>query len=252
MLFSIITITYNAEAVLPPTLQSVDDQTFTDYEHIIIDGASRDNTVAIAMGDGSNPRRHVQSEPDKGLYDAMNKGLALSKGEYVIFLNAGDSFASEDTLQRYADGTANGTADIVYSDTLLVNDKRQIVGKRHLSVPKRLTFRSFASGMLVCHQAFCVRRALTEPYNLNYRFSADYEWCLRCLRKSDPHRCVNLCTTGIHYLTDGLTDKNRKASLKERYQIMCRYYGTLPTMIRHIYFFIRSAIRAILSHTKTH
>lgn len=241
MLFSIITITYNAATTLPSTLDSVDRQTCRDYEHLIIDGASTDNTVAIARAT-VNPRRSVISEPDNGLYDAMNKGLRLAQGKYVIFLNAGDSFASADILSLYARAAATD-AHIIYADTLLVNASGQIVGKRHLSAPRRLTFGSFANGMLVCHQAFCVRRDLTEPYDLSYRFSADYEWCLRCLKKSLPDRCINLDTVAIHYLTDGLTDRNHKASLHERYRIMCRYYGTLPTILRHIRFAIRSLAR---------
>lgn len=243
LLFSIITITYNAGHTLAPTLESVSGQTCRDYEHIIVDGASTDDTLSIASDHTPDPRRRIVSEPDKGLYDAMNKGLRMARGEYVLFLNAGDSFADNGILQRYADAAREHDADIVYCDTMLVDAERRIVAPRHLSVPERLTFRSFAKGMLVCHQAFCVRRTLTGPYDLSYRFSADYEWCLRCLRNSDPARCVNLHTPGIHYLTDGLTDRNRRASLKERYRIMCRYYGTVPTVLRHVGFLVRDLMR---------
>ena len=100
-LFSIITITYNAERELPATLASVDEQTCSDYEHLIIDGASTDGTLALANAPG-NLRRHTFSEPDRGLYDAMNKGLNRARGTYVLFLNAGDAFSSPDMLQRYA------------------------------------------------------------------------------------------------------------------------------------------------------
>lgn len=242
MKFSIITITYNAAATLPPTLRSVCSQTCGDYEHLIIDGASTDATLSLARDVAPDPRRRVFSEPDKGLYDAMNKGIRQAKGDYLIFLNAGDTFADERTLQRFADA-AKDRPDIIYCDTMLVDADRRIVGRRHLDVPERLTFKSFAMGMLVCHQAFCVRRDLAGDYDLRYRFSADYEWCLRCLKKSDPDRCVNLRIPGIHYLTDGLTDRNHKASLKERFHIMCRYYGTIPTLFRHIYFFFRNKRR---------
>lgn len=241
MRFSIITITYNAEATLSPTLDSLSAQTCRDFEHIVVDGASTDATVSLAMSNMPENRKLV-SEPDNGLYDAMNKGLRMAQGDYVLFLNAGDSFATPETLALYHEATSDNP-DIIYSDTLLVDAERNVIGKRHLSVPKRLTFKSFASGMLVCHQAFCVRRDLVVPYNLLYRFSADYEWCLRILKKSTPEKCVNLKTAGIHYLCDGLTDRNRKASLKERYRIMCRYYGTLPTMLRHIGFLARHLLR---------
>lgn len=242
-LFSIITITWNAERELPATLASVDSQTFGDYEHLIIDGASTDATLALANAPG-NLRRHTYSEPDKGLYDAMNKGLHRARGRYVLFLNAGDAFATSDILARYAAAAADNV-DIIYADTRLVNARREVVGKRHLSVPERLTYKSFARGMLVCHQAFAMRRDLAPDYDLTYRFSADYDWCLRCLRLTTPDRSRNLHTVAIDYLTDGLTDKNHKASLRERYEIMCRHFGKLPTIIRHIGFAFRAAIRKI-------
>lgn len=240
-LFSIITITFNAEAELPSTLASVDEQTFADYEHLIIDGASKDATLEIASA-ARNERRHIFSEPDKGLYDAMNKGIRHAKGDYLIFLNAGDSFSTADTLAAYASGRG---ADIIYGDTQLVDASRRVVGKRHLSVPERLDFRSFRKGMLVCHQSFCVKREIAPMYDLSYRFSADYEWCLRCLQQTGAERCVNLHRVVTDYLTDGLTDRNHKASLKERYRIMCQYYGTVPTIVRHIGFAARNLWRKL-------
>ena len=239
-LFSIITITFNAEKELPPTLDSVSRQTFHDFEYLIIDGKSGDNTVKIAQGSGI--RMTIISEPDKGLYDAMNKGMRKAKGKYLIFLNAGDAFHSPETLSEIATtAEANGYPDIVYGQTQLVNSSHEFVGMRHLSAPKHLTFKSFSRGMLVCHQAFVAKREIAEPYNLRYRFSADYEWCLRCLKKMKDSAYTG--TTLIDYLTDGLTEKNHKASLKERYRIMCDYYGTVPTIIRHIGFFFRNLRR---------
>lgn len=236
-LFSIITITYNAAKEIGVTLRSVEEQTFDYYEHLIIDGASTDATLEIVKACG-NPRLRVVSEPDNGLYDAMNKGLDRAGGDYVIFLNAGDTFAGSDILAAYASAVAPDV-DIIYGDTQLVDAERRVIGPRHLSVPEVLTFKSFAQGMLVCHQAFCVRRSVAPHYDLSYRFSADYEWCLRCLKATLPIRCVNLHCVTIHYLTDGLTDRNKKASLKERYKIMCRYYGAFPTLLRHIGFAVR-------------
>ena len=181
----------------------------------------------------------------------MNKGLRAAKGKYLLFLNAGDALHAPDTLQRYADAAylnRNNTpnadsrqryADIIYGDTIVVDSARNFVKPRHLSVPERLTFRSFANGMLVCHQAFMVRRDLAPEYDLHYRFSADYEWTIRCLKAADSDRNVNLHAVAIDYLSDGLTDKNHRASLKERFRIMCRYYGTIPTLLRHIRFLLR-------------
>ncbi len=242
-LFSIITITRNAAKTLPPTLKSLKDQTFKDFEHLLIDGASTDNTIAIARQKGI-PGLRIVSEPDKGLYDAMNKGLTLARGKYVLFLNAGDAFADSDILEAYAKATQKNP-DIIYADTVIVDANRNILGKRHLSAPERLTFESFSKGMLVCHQAFMVRRSLAPAYDLSYRFSADYDWTVRCLALSAPHKCINIHKIAIHYLSDGLTDKNHRASLKERYKIMAYHYGTAKAIIRHLSFIPRAISRRL-------
>lgn len=243
-LISIITITYNAESEIGPTLESLNRQTFRNFEHLVIDGASSDNTLAMVKE--MSPDSIVISEPDKGLYDAMNKGLRAAKGEYVLFLNAGDSLHSPDILRRYAERRG---ANIIYGDTIIVDSERNFIKPRHLSAPKKLTFKSFSKGMLICHQAFMVRRSISPEYDLRYRFSADYEWTLKCLHSSDPTHNSNIEAIAIDYLSDGLTDKNHKASLKERYKIMCRYYGTLPTILRHIGFAVRNILRKFHLHS---
>lgn len=244
-LISIVTITFNAAKEITPTLESLNSQNYRDFEHIVIDGASSDDTLRIVRQLSASSR--ILSEKDKGLYDAMNKGLRLATGRYVIFLNAGDAFHATDTLQLYADAIESNASsgnwpDIVYGDTDIVDSKRQFLSKRHLSVPDRLTFRSFADGMLVCHQAFMVKKELAPDYNLDYRFSADYEWTLKCIKASDPDRNVNLHAVTIDYLSDGLTDKNHMASLKERFKIMAQNYGLLPTTLRHLKFLLLKII----------
>ncbi len=237
-IFSIITITFNAEKTLPPTLASVEQQTFTDYEYLVVDGASSDNTVELAKV--SSAVTSVVSEPDKGLYDAMNKGVNRAKGEYLIFLNAGDSLHAPDTLQLLAQCVAEHHPDILYGETALVDADRNFVGMRRLKAPEQLTWKSFRMGMLVCHQAFIVRRELAPQYDLRYRFSADFDWCIRCMQQAK--RIVNSHAILIDYLNEGITTANRKASLRERYEIMCRYYGTIPTFLRHLWFAVRFAM----------
>lgn len=236
-LFSIITVTYNAASTLPATLASVKEQSCKLYEYIVMDGVSKDNTVQLAT-DANIPNARIISSPDKGLYDAMNKAIDIATGEYLIFLNAGDAFHSPDTLQKIADVIMNHDfPGIVYGQTQLVNANRQRIGDRHLSAPEELTLKSFAEGMLVCHQAFIALRRITGHYDLRYRFSADYEWCIRCLQHSRNN--VYIPHTIIDYLSEGLTTANRKASLKERFKIMCYYYGTIPTVLRHLKFIPR-------------
>ena len=240
-LISIITVTYNAENEIEKTLQSLKEQSCDDFEHIVVDGASKDKTLQ-RVKDFSLPVSTVISEPDKGLYDAMNKGLCLAKGKYVLFLNAGDSFFDSETLGIYAE-VARKDFDIIYGDTCIVDPTGKIVGDRHLHVPSILDFRSFSKGMLICHQAFMVKKDIAGDYDLNYRFSADFDWCIRCIKETTPDRCLNLKTVSIRFLEAGITDKNKLKSLKERFRIMTKHYGLVPTIFNHFQFLFRALKR---------
>ena len=241
-LFSIITVTWNAAAVIAPTLESVQRQTNTDYEMLIIDGASTDDTLSIVRGASISSLR-VFSEPDQGLYDAMNKGIKLARGRYIIFLNAGDAFASDTVLARLAQFTS-GNPGVIYGQTQLVDQSREVVGERHLTAPKRLTVDSFLHGMVVCHQAFVVRRDLAPQYDLQYRLSADYDWCIRVLKASPANAYAGRVPI-ISYLADGMTTRHHRASLLERYRIMCRHYGTAKAILAHLSFIPRYVKRRI-------
>lgn len=243
-LFSIITVCFNASHTIGRTLQSVASQSCTDYEHIIVDGASRDNTLDIVNESGRPELRRVLSEPDKGLYDAMNKGIGMARGKYLIFLNAGDKFHDAGSLASVARVIAeNDFPGVVYGQTNLVDDNGAYLAPRHLTAPAKLTFKSFATGMKVCHQAFVALRAIAPLYDTAWRYSADYEWCIRCLM----HSRKNVYTGGvlIDYLSEGMTTANRRRSLVERFKIMCRYYGTVPTAVRHVGFVPRFLINKL-------
>jgi len=235
--FSIITVTYNAEKVLEDTIQSVIAQTYHNIEYIIVDGASKDTTPDII--EKYRPYIHaLVSEPDKGIYDAMNKGLALATGDYLCFLNAGDSLREDDTLLRMVQSIhSKELPDVVYGETALVDEKRHFLRMRRLSAPEKLTWKSFKKGMLVCHQAFFAKRSLAEPYDLRYRFSSDFDWCIRIMKKSQTLHNTHL--TIIDYLEEGMTTTNRKASLKERFRIMAKHYGWFSTVCHHLWFVLR-------------
>lgn len=239
--FSIITVTYNAEAVLEDTIQSVIAQTYRHVEYIIIDGASKDGTLGL-IEKYRNRIHHLVSEPDRGLYDAMNKGLALATGDYLCFLNAGDSFHEDDTLQQMVH-TLTGTElpDVLYGETALVDKERHFLRMRRLSAPEVLTWKSFRQGMLVCHQAFFAKRSLVVLYDLNYRFSADFDWCIRIMKQARTLHNTHL--TIIDYLEEGMTTQNQKASLRERFHIMVRHYGWISTVAHHAWFVVRMVVK---------
>ena len=245
--FSLITVTYNAGAVLEDTIQSIITQTYKNVEYILIDGASTDNTMRII----ERYRDHIHtvvSEPDQGLYDAMNKGLSLATGDYVSFLNAGDCLHEDDTLLGMVHSVAASheapcPPDVLYGDTALVDSEGHFLRMRRLTPPEHLTWKSFRHGMLVCHQAFFARRAIAPHYDLRYRFSADFDWCIRVMKQARYLHNTHL--TLVDYLDEGLTTRNHRASLIERFHIMCRHYGTVPTVMRHLWFALRT-----LTHPK--
>ena len=162
MTITVITCTYNAAHELPRTLASVESQDYDQVEHLIIDGKSKDDTMKLVReyeekSRGASPHLiRAVSEPDGGLYDAMNKGIQMAEGDYLVFLNAGDTFKDEHTLQRVAHAALmpDEKPAVIYGDTDIIDDRGHYVGRRRLAPPEALSWKSFRHGMLVCHQAF--------------------------------------------------------------------------------------------------
>lgn len=255
--FTIVTITYNAAGCLSRTLDSVLRQTWPHVEHIIVDGASSDDTVVIAedyarrsAASGCGHRVLITSEPDRGLYDAMNKGLRRATGDYVLFLNAGDFFPSDDIIEAVIRGgkleeTPSGEwPAVLYGDTDIVDGEGRYLRPRRLRPPRRLTWRSFMQGMLVCHQAFYARTDIAQDiaYDLRYRYSADVDWCIRVMKEARRRRLplVNVGRTVACYTEEGQTTLHHHDSLRERYRVMVSHYGHVVTLLMHCWFVIRA------------
>ena len=259
MKISIVTITYNAARTLQRTLDSVACQTYADIEHLIIDGASKDATVAIAERYKAASRHEViiQSEPDKGLYDAMNKGLLKATGDYLVFLNAGDTLYAPDTIETVVRCVqqpplllerAGGEAPaVIYGDTAITDAEGNFLHLRTHRPPETLTWKSFKQGMLVCHQAFYVLTALARqmPYDLQYRHSADVDWCIRIMREAERQGMALVNTHAIlaNFEEGGDTTQHHRDSLKERFSVMAHHYGLCQTLILHGWFILRAVAR---------
>ncbi len=233
---SIITVVLNDKKHIERTIQSVIYQTFRDIEYIIIDGQSTDGTLDIIKKYEKQISRLI-SEPDKGLYDAMNKGLRLASGEYVLFLNSGDRLFDNQTLEKIFQLPQ---ADVYYGDAQIVDEQGNVKGLRRLRPPENLSWKDLRRGMIVSHQAFIARRKLCPPFDLQYRYSADYDWMIKVLKKAS--NIVNTKMIIVKYLDGGLTKKNLMKSLKERFEIMVKNYGLVPTIIRHISFAFRLSV----------
>ena len=244
-LISIITIVYNNVRDIEYTLKSVLEQTYKNIEYIVVDGASTDGTLDIIMVYEDRISKII-SEKDKGIYDAMNKGLQAATGDYVLFLNSGDELFDLNTIQQIVEKGNN--ADIIYGETKLVDEQRHIVGNRRHTAPESFDWKSFRYGMNVCHQAIYVKRIIAEPYDQQYQLSADIDWIIRAAKKAKI--TVNIHQYVAKYLVGGMSQKRHQQSLRERYEILKKHYGTIPNVINHCIIAFRLLKHRII-HGKT-
>lgn len=229
---SIITIAYNCANDLEGTMASVFEQTFNDIEYVIVDGGSSDGSVAIIKKYKQNIDKWV-SEPDKGIYDAMNKGLKMATGDYVLFLNAGDKLSGSDTLNQIP-FSKFPKADIFYGETVSVDENGNELGLRPKKLPHNLNWKHFKNGMVVCHQSILVKRKLAPEYNRSYKLSSDVEWVLKCLKKSN--QIIFTETIISRFLEGGASVQRHGESLNERFMIMKEYFGLGTTLFKHVGF----------------
>jgi len=174
---SIITISYNAENTIENTLKSIENQSYNNIEHIIIDGGSKDSTLEIC-----NSFPHVfkiLSEPDNGVYDAFNKGLKLATGDVIGFLNADDTFYNENSIQDIVDAFSNNETDIVYGNLDYVNEESKVI--------RNWISRPYEKGLLkkawkTAHPSFYCKKKVYDRlggYNDSFKIAGDFELCIR-------------------------------------------------------------------------
>jgi glycosyltransferase involved in cell wall biosynthesis len=258
---SIITIVYNGLNLIEKTIRSIIAQTYPNIEFIVIDGNSSDGTVEIIRLNEEHISYWI-SEPDGGIYDAMNKGLAAATGDFVWFMNAGDQIYTSETAEKIFSGYQDGL--IYYGDTMVVDEKYHEVGLRRLRPPEKLSWKSFKQGMLVCHQAILVSRLIAEPFDPQYKHSADFDWVVKALKKaegrgqraegkkqelsSQAHQHISTSTNqpiiNTHlvlcaFLDGGHSKQNIGISLRERFHSMVHHYGLIPATLRHIPIVVR-------------
>ena len=234
IVFSIITVVFNGETLLPGTMESVRRQTYPHIEYIVVDGASKDKTPSIIQDFAAKmPNMRWISEKDQGLYDAMNKGLRMATGDFIQFLNGGDHLHAPDTIAEM-EALVTPQTGVLYGETLLVDDARNPAGVMSAlstrKIPKDLHWRDFLCGMLVVHQSFIPRRNLAPQY-LENNLCADYDWCIRILKASQENVNTGLIITD--YLMGGISKQRHQQSLKDRFSIMRAHYGLFPALAAH-------------------
>lgn len=235
MRVSIITVCKNAQDTIERTIKSVISQDFKDIEYLIIDGASTDKTLDI-INNYQEKIDTIISEPDKGLYYAMNKGIERSKGEVIYFLNSGDMLFKTNTISNVIKAFGENNVDIIYGDIALYNPDQ----------PQKLIIRSqkdinnfFLCHDTIYHQSIFAKKNIFVKYgefNTLYKLSADYEWILRLFIKYKVSNFY-LDQTVAKFLRGGLSF-NEIESFKERFKILPLYFNFLQVIFNGFLFWL--------------
>jgi len=209
MKISIITVCYNSADTIADTIASVASQQYKDKEHIIVDGASRDSTMDIVKSAGSITR--YISEPDKGIYDGMNKGLKLATGDVIGLLNADDFYADDTVLTQVAEAFKKPNIQACFANLVYVDqhDTSRVV-RYWKSRPYQQGL--FKSGWMPAHPTFFVRKEVYEQYglfDLSYKIAADFELLFRFIEQKNITTAY-IDNVLVHMRTGGTTNKNLK------------------------------------------
>lgn len=208
---SIVTISYNCINVVEETILSVIRQTYTNIEYIIIDGASKDGTVDVIRRYADKINYFV-SEPDKGIYDAMNKGLNAATGDWVIFMNAGDSFYNNTVIERFVPQ--------IEKDTVIAHGDIMVIGKHFKYHRKPTPIEQMKERMTVRHQATFTKLSYhkTHPFDTSYRSSGDYAFFYKAYFDDKvKFQYIPLCVANFD--NTGISNANFKSSFRENRRI---------------------------------
>ena len=251
LLITIITVTYNAAEFLEKTIQSVLQQTYTNFEYIIIDGGSTDSTIDI-IKKYENQIKYWCSEPDKGIYDAMNKGISLSEGEIIGLINAGDTYLPDALLSLAKKYSPSDKLSVYYGDIYRYYTDANIKVKINSSLEE------LKYSMSICHQAMFITKYtyLTHGlYNPNYKYVADFAYALSLLQANAEFIYINSIVAC--YQTGGVTDEkmleSKIESIKVHFDLKTPFW--LPAAMQYIkqlfrYYFYQIVIVSLLGKTK--
>lgn len=226
--FSIITVCYNEEKNILMTIESVLRQGWENFQYLIIDGASNDSTIEIVRKYASMDKRiEWHSEKDKGIYNAMNKGIHYSNGDYLFFLNAGDVFYSDDVLETVAKVLFSSYADIVIGDIVKKNECG--LGKITYEVGENLE-KNLKNGKNVCHQAiFASKDSLKNGFDECFEICADYNWL--CQQVANKKKIKKIDLIVVNFDISGVTSQGRywKTGIKEIIRVIKKSYPEIDT-----------------------
>jgi glycosyltransferase involved in cell wall biosynthesis len=238
---TIITVCYNSEKTIKTTLGSVANQTFEKIEHLIIDGKSTDKTISIVK---EYPHvKKIISEPDKGIYDAMNKGIKIASGDIIGFLNSDDLYINNEVISKVvSEFKKDSLLDACYADLIYVN---HVYTSKVVRYFKSSKFKQglFSKGWCPPHPTFFVRRSIYEQYgnfDLDYHLASDVDLMIRFLEIHEIRSCY-IAEPLVRMRMGGATNKNLKNILQQNMEILNSFHkNSLP--VNRISFFINKII----------
>jgi glycosyltransferase involved in cell wall biosynthesis len=239
---SIITIVFNNAKTIEETILSILNQTYEHIEYIIIDGGSTDGTLEM-IRKYSDRIAYWLSEPDKGIYDAMNKGAMLARGEWINFMNAGDTFYRADTIEKVFSENRENT-DLIYGNNeILYNDDLKVIRRA-------LDIKHIWKGIIANHQSLFVKAALMRehPFDITYKIGSDFEFIYSAYMNDRTFQRVDDVISSTAH--GGFSDLNVIANIKEQWTIAKKFDSSFAVDLYYIwsivYAHIKNAIKAIL------
>lgn len=227
-LLSLITVTFNGEKLVEPTMKMVSEQTFTDYEIIVIDGGSKDNTIE-AFKTYRDKIGYIISEPDNGIYDAMNKGIAAAKGKWIYFMNLGDEFCSNTVLSDIFEKQDVSQYDMVYGNALTVGDPTSI----NKVIGKEAKLSDYYFGIPLCHQAIFAKKTTFNTvgdFDLKFKSMGDIEWQVRVF-KNQQLKTLYLPINIAYYEVVGYSYINRMQGIREAVMAGIKNFNPLISLL---------------------
>lgn len=226
---SIITVVYNDATNLEKTILSIATQNYNNKEHIIIDGGSTDGSIDI-LKKYESQIAYWKSEPDNGIYDGMNKGIKAASGEWLNFLNAGDTYVNENILPTIFSNQVGDDIYLCYGDTNVYSASRKFI-KQMKAKPYSWWALIFWGSRIFCHQAIFIRKEFCILYNHNLQLKGELDWYFNLYKKNNKKEVLHIHQPIVNYFLGGTGDRHYWKNQQERFEVLNRHVGLLGILI---------------------
>lgn len=225
MLFSIITVVFNSKKELERTVHSIQNQSYKNFEHIIIDAQSTDDTLAFIKSLSFKNLKYL-SEEDDGIYDGMNKGMELARGDYMLFLNAADTFANENILEDVAKSIEYRQPKIIYGGVNIYSENGKFITHLNPFEFSKENLNKYGS-RVVCHQSIFVHTSIKKKYSEKYKFKGELDWYYNLDKKVNKKNITVVDYAISNYFLGGIGDKKFWNNFFERIKVTKAHNKTI-------------------------